>query len=83
MNLILTDLEGTLTTGSSWRGYRTYFKGHYSARKYNLFFARFLPRFPLMKMGLLNRQKTMTTCCAPKEISCLNSNSTSSTALRS
>jgi HAD superfamily phosphoserine phosphatase-like hydrolase len=60
MNVIVTDLEGTLTTGSSWRGFRRYFKQHYSALTYNLFFARFLPRFPLMKLGLLNRQKTMT-----------------------
>jgi len=28
--------------------------------RYNLFFSRFLARFPPMKMGLLNRQKTMT-----------------------
>ena len=60
MNLILTDLEGTLTTGSSWRGFRGYFKEHYSPLAYNLFFARFLPRFPLMKLGLLNHHKTMT-----------------------
>ncbi len=60
MNVILTDLEGTLTTGSSWRGFRSYFKENYSPLRYNLFFFRFLPRFPLMKMGLLNRQKTMT-----------------------
>jgi HAD superfamily phosphoserine phosphatase-like hydrolase len=60
MNLIIADLEGTLTTGSSWRGFRSYFKQHYSALTYNLFFTRFLPRFPLMKLGLLDRQKTMT-----------------------
>jgi len=60
MNVIVTDLEGTLTTGSSWRGFRCYFKQHYSTLAYNLFFIRFLPRFPLMKLGLLNRQKTMT-----------------------
>ncbi|MBC8509865.1 MAG: HAD-IB family phosphatase [Chloroflexi bacterium] len=60
MNVIVTDLEGTLTTGSSWRGFRSYFKQHYSALTYNLFFTRFLPRFPLMKLGLLDRQKTMT-----------------------
>ena len=60
MNVIITDLEGTLTTGSSWRGFRRNFKQHYGALSYNLFFARFLPYFPLMKLGLLNRQKTMT-----------------------
>ncbi|MBT3391567.1 MAG: HAD-IB family phosphatase [Chloroflexi bacterium] len=60
MNIIVTDLEGTLTTGSSWRGFRSYFKQNYSALAYNLFFARFLLRFPLMKLGLLNHQKTMS-----------------------
>jgi len=60
MHIIVTDLEGTLTTGSSWRGFRHYFKRHYSALTYNLFFTRFLPRFPLMKLGLLDRQQTMT-----------------------
>ena len=60
MNGIITDLEDTLTTGSSWRGFRSYFKRHYSALSYNLFFSRFLLRFPLMKLGLLNRYKTMT-----------------------
>ena len=60
MNLIVTDLEGTLTTGSSWPGFRRYFKQHYSTLAYNLFFTRFLVRFPLMKLGLLDRQKTMT-----------------------
>jgi HAD superfamily phosphoserine phosphatase-like hydrolase len=58
--LIVTDLEGTLTTGSNWRGIRSYFKENYSTLAYNLFFSRFLLRFPLMKLGLLNRQKTMT-----------------------
>jgi len=60
MNVIITDLEGTLTTGSSWRGFRSYFKQRYSALAYNLFFIRFLVRFPLMKLGLLDRQKTIT-----------------------
>jgi phosphoserine phosphatase len=60
MNVIVTDLEGTLTTGSSWRGFRSYYKQHYSVLSYNLFFARFLIHFPLMKFGLINRHKTMT-----------------------
>ncbi len=60
MHIIVTDLEGTLTTGSSWKGIRSFFKQHYSALKYNLFFARWLPHFQLMKLGLLNRKKTMT-----------------------
>jgi len=61
MDIIVTDLDGTLTTGSSWQGFRSYFKKTYNALAYNLFFIRFLPHFPLMKLGLLNRKKTMTT----------------------
>ena len=61
MNIIVTDLDGTLTTGSSWQGFRSYFKQTYSAVAYNLFFIRFLPHFPLMKLGLISRKKTMTT----------------------
>ena len=60
MNIIVTDLDGTLTTGSSWQGFRSYFKKTYNAMAYNLFFIRFLPHYPLMKLGLLNRKKTMT-----------------------
>jgi len=60
MNTIVTDLDGTLTTGSSWQGFRSYFKKTYNALAYNLFFIRFLPHYPLMKLGLLNRKKTMT-----------------------
>ncbi len=60
MHIIVTDLDGTLTTGSSWQSFRSYFKQTYSAVAYNLFLIRFLPHFPLMKLGLLNRKKTMT-----------------------
>ena len=60
MDIIVTDLDGTLTTGSSWQGFRSYYKKTYNALAYNLFFIRFLPHFPLMKLGLLNRKKTMT-----------------------
>jgi len=61
MDIIVTDLDGTLTTGSSWQGFRSYFKKTYNALAYNLFCIRFLPHFILMKLGLLNRKKTMTT----------------------
>ncbi len=60
MHIIVTDLDGTLTTGSSWQGFRSYFKKTYSALAYNMFFIRFLPHYPLMKLGLLIRKKTMT-----------------------
>jgi len=60
MHIIVTDLDGTLTTGSSWQGFRNYFKKTYSALAYNMFFIRFLPHFPLMKLGLLDQKNTMT-----------------------
>jgi len=60
MDIIVTDLDGILTTGSSWQGFRSYFKKTYNALAYNLFFIRFLPHFSLMKLGLLSRKKTMT-----------------------
>jgi len=60
MDIIVTDLDGTLTTGSSWQGFRSYYKKTYNALAYNLFIIRFLPHFPLMKLGLLDRKKTMT-----------------------
>ena len=38
MHIIVTDLDGTLTTGSSWQGFRNYFKKTYSALACNNFF---------------------------------------------
>ncbi len=57
--IIVSDLEGTLTTGESWRGIRRYYRAHRSPLAYDLFLARFLPRMPLLKLGLLDRRKTM------------------------
>ena len=59
MKVIVSDLEGTLTTGSSCKGLRTYFKANYNSRDYNLFFLRWLPRYLKVKLGILSRRKVM------------------------
>jgi HAD superfamily phosphoserine phosphatase-like hydrolase len=56
MNIILADIEGTLTTGSSWRGLRTYFKANISSWQYNRFFIRWIPRYFLVSVGILKRE---------------------------
>jgi len=60
MTVIVSDIEGTLTTGSSWRGLRSYFKENYNAWAYNRFFLKWLPRFPLVQSGILDRRAVMT-----------------------
>jgi HAD superfamily phosphoserine phosphatase-like hydrolase len=59
MAVIVSDIEGTLTTGSSWRALRTYYMDHFSKGTYNLFFARWLPRYLLVKLGLMSRRRAM------------------------
>lgn len=59
MNVIVSDIEGTLTTGSSWQALRTYYKTHFNPRAYNLFFIRWVPRYLLVKLGLRSRRDAM------------------------
>jgi HAD superfamily phosphoserine phosphatase-like hydrolase len=59
MAVILSDIEGTLTTGSSWRALRTYYLDNYSKGAYHWFFVRWLPRFLLVKLGLISRRRAM------------------------
>jgi HAD superfamily phosphoserine phosphatase-like hydrolase len=59
MNLIVSDLEGTLTAGASWRGIRAYFQEFHSRWTYDRFLLGWLPRYLLIKVGLLNRKKAM------------------------
>jgi len=61
MDIIVSDLEGTLTTGSSWRGLRSYFKNNYNTWTYNRFFLKWLPKFPLVQLGILDRRKIMSS----------------------
>ncbi|MEJ2413395.1 MAG: HAD family hydrolase [Anaerolineales bacterium] len=60
MDIVLSDIEGTLTTGSSWRALGKYLIQHGSRWAYYLFLLRWLPRFLFVKMGLVNREKGMT-----------------------
>lgn len=59
MSYIVSDIEGTLTTGSSWRGLGAYYKANYSPLKYNLFFARWIPRYLLVGLRLMSRRAAM------------------------
>ncbi len=49
--LIATDLEGTLTTGQSWRGLRSYLEAHQYKRHFRRFYWRKVPQLLKMKMG--------------------------------
>lgn len=59
MAIIVTDLEGTLTTGSSWQGIRSYYCQHYSAWRYYRFFLKWVPRYFMVKTGLKDRRTAM------------------------
>lgn len=60
MDILLSDIEGTLTTGSSWRALGRYLIKHGQRWSYSLFILRWLPRFPFVKMGAVDRLKGMT-----------------------
>jgi phosphoserine phosphatase len=59
MSIILSDIEGTLTTGSSWRGLRDYYKEHFDPKRYNRFFLSWVPRYTLVSLGLMSRRAAM------------------------
>lgn len=59
MEIILSDLEGTLTTGSSWKAIRTYYKANFNPSIYNRFFLRWIPRYLMVGLGLRSRRKAM------------------------
>ncbi len=59
MDVVISDVEGTLTTGSSWRALQRYFKTHYNAWVYNRFFMGWLPRYLLVKLGVVSRREAM------------------------
>ena len=60
MSLIVSDLEGTLSTGSSWRGLRSYFRKQFNAGAYDRFFLKWIPIFPLVQLGIMNRRDVMS-----------------------
>lgn len=60
MNLILSDIEGTLTTGSSWRAFGRYFMEYSKPWAYRLFILRWLPRYLLVQTGLYSKRNAVT-----------------------
>lgn len=64
MAFVATDLEGTLTTGATWRGFGNYLKQYRSALAYNLFLAVRLPMPVLVATGLLDQQRAKSAWIA-------------------
>lgn len=59
MEIVISDVEGTLTTGSSWRALQRYFKTHDNPWIYHRFFLAWVPRYLLVKLGITSRRKAM------------------------
>lgn len=57
MNCIATDLEGTLTTGETWRILGRFLRAHGRAADYAQFFYPRLPGVLLAKLGAINAQR--------------------------
>lgn len=54
---IASDVEGTLTTGETWKGMARWMEGHGRAEQYRAFFNRNLPRAILARLGLINKRE--------------------------
>ena len=54
--IVVSDLEGTLTAGATWRGMADYLKTHGKAVEYQARFAWWLPRFMLVRLHLADEQ---------------------------
>ncbi len=57
MSVVVSDLEGTLTTGETWRVVGDYLKAHGRAARYRLFFYTHLPGAMAARSGLINAQR--------------------------
>lgn len=53
---VVSDLEGTLSSGSIWEGMRDYLIENGREEEYKRFFLRKMPRYALHKLGLISRQ---------------------------
>ncbi|MEE8357445.1 MAG: HAD-IB family phosphatase [Anaerolineales bacterium] len=60
MSIVVSDIEGTLTNGSSWKALQRYYMTYLNPWAYRLFILRWLPRYPLVKAGILNREKAIS-----------------------
>lgn len=54
---VAADVEGTLTSGETWRGLLAYLRAHGKAGAARGFLARMLPRYALSRLGLLDRAR--------------------------
>ena len=59
MDYIVSDIEGTLTTGSSWKAIRNYYQNNINFCRYNLFFLSWLPRYLMVALGWRSRKKAI------------------------
>jgi phosphoserine phosphatase len=57
MTAVVSDLEGTLTTGESWRAFGDFVKAHGRRLAYALFFYVHLPGALVARAGLINAQR--------------------------
>jgi phosphoserine phosphatase len=53
---VASDLEGTLSAGTTWEGMRDYLIEQGQEQSYKRFFLRQMPRYGLFKLGLLSRE---------------------------
>ena len=53
---VASDLEGTLSAGTSWEGMRDYLIDQGQEQPYKRFFLRQMPRYGLFKLGLINQE---------------------------
>jgi phosphoserine phosphatase len=56
VTFVASDLEGTLTTGESWRGVGRYLKERGRGRAYRAFVLARMPGYLAMKLGLVSEQ---------------------------
>lgn len=54
--IIASDLEGTLTTGTTWRGFGRYLRRHGRALPQTLFLISRLPGVPLARAGVIDKR---------------------------
>ncbi|MEZ4644628.1 MAG: HAD family hydrolase [Chloroflexota bacterium] len=54
MDIVASDLEGTLSAGQTWRGMRTYLEAHGQADAFRRFFRRRLPALVLYRLHLVD-----------------------------
>ena len=57
MSVVASDLEGTLTTGETWRGIRAYLEQHNRKTDFWLFFLSQFPQFISSKLGLISKRE--------------------------